>query len=446
VHDADEGRTRGTSYMGTLRERRSSPTLIVAGALGGRFGRSTAKVREALVRRLISAAPLVLALSVFAGCGGTAPAPQPSSAASAPTNFADLIDKVKSGVIRIEATGCGETAIGTGFLIKPDLVATVEHVVDGASTITLKRDGKILGTAKVIGADRDRDLALQTKAAITGYTFGFASLAPRLGEDVGVLGFPLGLPLTVTQGSVSGFNRVVPIDGVKRRHLVQTDAAVNRGNSGGPVLSRSTGEIVGLVDLGTNGANGVAFAVSAQVAAPLLRAWAQAPQSPAEAICTGARQRSNGVSATGSPTPANYSNAVDTALIDSARTRTGLGQLIDDVNNGSFNATTAVNAITAVIDQRRQLLSDVQSVPPPAEFARAADLLKASLVSALTDDLAIQDWITATYQGNTTAANAAWQRNIQISQQSSTAKAQFLKTYNRVRRQLLGLAPLDVAY
>jgi len=389
----------------------------------------------------------MLTLAVIAGCGGTTAAPKPSSAAPAPNNFADLIDKVKSGVIRIEATGCGQTAIGTGFLVKPNLVATVEHVVDGASTITLKRDGKILGMAKVIGADRDRDLALlQTKTPVTGYTFGFANAAPRLGEDVGVIGFPLGLPLTVTQGSVSGFDRVVPIDGVKRRHLVQTDAAVNHGNSGGPVLSRTTGEVVGLVDLGTNGANGVAFAVSAQVAAPLLRAWAQAPQSPAQSVCATGGQQSGGVSATGSPTPAKYADAVDTALIDSARTRTGLGQLIDGVNNGSLDATSAADAITAVIDQRRQLLSDVQSVPPPAQFARAADLLKASLVSSLSDDLAIESWISATYKGDTSAANAAWRRNIQISQQSSAAKAQFLKTYNSVRHQLLGLSPLDVAY
>jgi len=102
---------------------------------------------------------------------------------------------------------------------------------------------------------------------------------------VAALGFPLGLPLTVTRGSVSGLDRSIPIVGLVRRRLVQTDAAVNPGNSGGPLLSSDTGVVVGLVDLGTSQANGLAFAVSAQVAGPLLQAWATAPQVVPAASC-----------------------------------------------------------------------------------------------------------------------------------------------------------------
>ena len=91
------------------------------------------------------------------------------------------------------------------------------------------------------------------------------------------MGFPLGLPLSVSRGSVSGSGRNIPIDGETRRNLVQTDAAVNPGNSGGPLFS-STGEVVGLVDLGTSQAQGLAFAVSSRVAAPLLDAWRSSPQ------------------------------------------------------------------------------------------------------------------------------------------------------------------------
>jgi hypothetical protein len=388
-------------------------------------------------------------LAISAGCGssGTASSKTHSVALPAAANFSDLIDRVKSGVIRIEAVGCGETAIGTGFLVKPNLVATVEHVVDGATKITLKRNGVILASAHVIGLDRDRDLALlSTKKPISGYTFGFADTAPRLGEDVGAIGFPLGLPLTVTQGSVSGFDRVIPINGVKRRHLVQTDAAVNQGNSGGPLLSRETGKVVGLVDLGTTGANGIAFAVSASVAAPLFRAWAQAPQAPAQAVCGSTGQQSGATSAVGAPTPSDYANAVDSALIDSARTRTGLGDLINGVNNGSYDATSAADAISSIIDQRRQLLADVQAVEPPAAFARSAELLKASLITALSDDLAIESWIEAKYQGDSAASRAALQRNERLSQQATVAKAQFLRVYNSVRKSLLGLAPIDVTY
>jgi hypothetical protein len=383
-------------------------------------------------------------MAAFASaCGGGTSSVKTSSPAA---SFSDVIDRVKSGVIRIEGRGCGVSSIGTGFLVKPNLVATVEHVVDGATKISLKRNGRVLSTARVIGLDRDRDLALlETDKRISGYNFGFAAGSPRLGENVGAIGFPLGLPLTVTQGSVSGFDRTIPIDGVKRQHLVQTDAAVNPGNSGGPLLSRETGQVVGLVDLGTHAANGIAFAVSASVAAPLFRAWAQAPQSPAQIAC-GNTQPPGRVSASGAPSPAAYANAVDTALLDSARTRTGLGQLIDAVNNGSIDQQTASDAINAVIDQRRQLLSDVQNVAPPAQFAGSSTLLKASLISAISDDLAVQSWIVATYSGDSGAANAAWQRNIAASKQATAAKDRFLNRYNAVRRQLLQLPPLDVAY
>jgi hypothetical protein len=112
-------------------------------------------------------------------------------------------------------------------------------------------------------------------------------------------------------------------------------------------------------------------------------------------------------------------------LIDSTRTRKGLGDLIDAVNNGSLDSGSADDAINAVIDQRRQLLSDVQSVDPPFAFARSAALLKASLIAALADDLAVQDWIDAKYRGDDAAANAAWQHNISESEKATAAKTRF---------------------
>ena len=194
--------------------------------------------------------------------------------------LAALVATTRSGVIRIEANGCGTQDIGTGFLVGPQLVATVEHVVDGATTIKLVRQGNTVATGTVIGADSVRDLALvHSNKRLPGYVFELASTAPALGVPVAALGFPLGLPLSVSQGSVSGTGRTIPIDGVNRRQLVQTDAPVNPGNSGGPLLSLDSGRVVGLIDLGTTQANGIAFAVSAQVAKALFQAWETAPQS-----------------------------------------------------------------------------------------------------------------------------------------------------------------------
>jgi hypothetical protein len=142
-----------------------------------------------------------------------------------------------------------------------------------------------------------------------GYDFVLEKRAPELGEDVAVLGFPLGLPLSVSRGLVSGADRTVPIDGIKRRRLVQTDAAVNHGNSGGPLISLENGKVVGLVDIGTTQANGLAFAVSSQVAQPLLNAWAVSPQPIVAAGCEVEPQRNPVSTAKVAPPPAPANDA-----------------------------------------------------------------------------------------------------------------------------------------
>jgi S1-C subfamily serine protease len=359
-------------------------------------------------------------LGVVSGCGSGST--HKGSAASRTTgSFADLVEHVKSGVIRIEVSSCSGSAIGTGFLIKPHLIATVEHVVDSAQTIKLKRNGADLGSATVIGLDKDRDLALlHTTKRIPGYDFSLARQAPRLGQDVAAIGFPLGLPLSVTKGSVSGLGRAIPIDGLKRRNMVQTDAAVNHGNSGGPLLATNTGKVVGLVDLGSTQANDIAFAVSAAVAAPLLQAWAIAPQSPASAVCNSS---------------AGSSNSGGSSTVSSASTAAAYA-----------NAVEALTDLSAIIDQRRELLQAVTNVPAPSPFTRSAELLRASLITSLSDDLAIENWVKATYGGDTDAANRYWQQQLKLSTQASAAKQRFLDTYNARRASLLGLPPLDVAY
>jgi serine protease Do len=243
---------------------------------------------------------LMVGVVVLAGCGAasgtrtvtvgstTASAPvRPPRATAVSSSFPTLVAKDQTGVIRIEASTCDGRSVGTGFLIGDRYVATVEHVVNLASSIVLKQNGRQVGIGTVIGSDSSRDVALvQASRPIRGNLFTLTSKAPQLGDAVAAMGFPLGLPLTVTRGSVSGTKRDIPIDSITRRQLVQTDAAVNPGNSGGPLLSTNTGQVVGLIDLGTNLANGVAFAVSAQVAQPLFKAWQAAPQQAGAPSCS----------------------------------------------------------------------------------------------------------------------------------------------------------------
>jgi S1-C subfamily serine protease len=208
-----------------------------------------------------------------------------------PVSVPRLIKKVRDGVIRIETEKCNESWVGTGFLVGPDLIATVDHVVAGAEKIVLRQEGQIVDSAaQVIGEDSFRDLALlRATSPIDGHVFELSRRHPKLGEEVGVLGFPLaaGSDLTFTRGSVSGLDRTVPTGDVQRTGLVQTDAAINGGNSGGPVFALNTGAVIGLADLKWEKVDveNVAWAVSAEVAVPVLDQWEVSPQLLAEPFC-----------------------------------------------------------------------------------------------------------------------------------------------------------------
>jgi S1-C subfamily serine protease len=203
-----------------------------------------------------------------------------------PLSLPSLIAKVRSGVVKIDVSACDGGDEGTGFLLDRRHIVTVEHVIHGATSIRLVRDGAGLATATVVGTDPARDLALlATSRPIAGYHFMISSRIPALGDEVATLGFPLNLPLSLTRGVVSGSDRTIPIGGLQRRNLIQTDASINPGNSGGPLISTKTGKVVGLIDLETDQANGLAFAVSGQVAAPLLQAWTAARQPVAATTC-----------------------------------------------------------------------------------------------------------------------------------------------------------------
>jgi serine protease Do len=279
------------------------------------------------VRKLIilaAAGGLCVVCGLVSGCGNstaqqvtTVPvkkAAKPRRKAKRPS-LSGLVAAVRNGVVRIEVRTCDQEFTGTGFLIGNRLVATVEHVVDGATSIRLVRGGRSLGSATVIGSDAARDLALlRTTHPIRGHTFRLASRPPVLGEDVAVLGFPLDLPLSLSKGLVSGSDRTIPIEGIERRKLVQTDAAVNHGNSGGPLISLKTGEVIGLVDIGTAEANGLAFAVSSQVAKSLLRAWALSPQPISAQSCAGSEPTSTVVAGSQPPQPTVDASAVEATV------------------------------------------------------------------------------------------------------------------------------------
>ncbi|QCB53461.1 PDZ domain-containing protein [Sphingopyxis sp. PAMC25046] len=228
--------------------------------------------------------------------------------AGAPESFADLVEQLQPAVVNISTkqevtlgvrlnpfAGTREPITqeqqggGSGFLISADgYIVTNNHVISGGPrgeavnevtvTLTNQREYK----AKIVGRDVASDLAL-LKIDASGMPFvKFADGSPaRVGDWVVAIGNPLGLGSTVTAGIISAVQRNIGQGGAYDRYI-QTDTAINRGNSGGPLFDLQ-GNVVGINNMLISpvGANiGVNFAIPADAAIPVINALraGEAPQ------------------------------------------------------------------------------------------------------------------------------------------------------------------------
>jgi putative serine protease PepD len=199
-----------------------------------------------------------------------------------------VYDGAKDAVVYISAqTGQG-TATGSGFVISTDgKIITNQHVVDGATSVTVKigTDGKEQ-PAQVLGADASKDLALLKvdpgSTKLHALSFGDSSNV-QVGDNVYAIGNPYGLDHTLTSGIVSALNRDIQApSGATIPGAIQTDAALNPGNSGGALLD-ADGKVVGVnsqiassgSSSGTAGNVGIGFAIPSK----LVQAFAENPTS-----------------------------------------------------------------------------------------------------------------------------------------------------------------------
>ena len=235
----------------------------------------------------------------------TSPVVAPNAAARLP-DFTALVDRAGAAVVNISTVGSTRDAaldpedednplneffkrfggpngpnfqmphqmpsrgVGSGFIVSPDgYIVTNAHVVDGAKEVTVRLTDRREFTAKVIGADKRTDIALikiDAKANLPALDLSNPP-APRQGEWVVAIGSPFGFENSVSAGIVSGVHRALP--GGQMTPFIQTDVAVNPGNSGGPLLN-AAGQVVGVnsqIYSRSGGYMGLSFAIPANVAA-----------------------------------------------------------------------------------------------------------------------------------------------------------------------------------
>ena len=204
------------------------------------------------------------------------------------TDVSAIVDKVMPSVVQINVALGNAEGIGSGVIISSDgRILTNNHVVDGAETIKVTlSDGRTVD-AKVVGTDPSSDLAViqaQGVSGLTAATFGDSSNV-KVGDEVIAIGSPGGLQGTVTTGIVSALDRKVTVDsqqespnpyarndnggGSTTYQALQTDAAINQGNSGGPLFN-TDGQVIGINSAmyspvtgpdGSAGSVGIGFAI-----------------------------------------------------------------------------------------------------------------------------------------------------------------------------------------
>ena len=196
------------------------------------------------------------------------------------TSYTEVIEAVQTSVVLISistdlntAPSAAGAGVFYGSIVGEDasMIITCCHVVEDAAVIEvtvndgdLDSSNDVILDATVVGMDDDQDIAV-LKVAGTGYNYATCrdiSASPYLlGEDATAIGNPLGAGITVTKGIISGIERSVKLDGVTMT-LLQTDAAVNGGNSGGALFD-SNGYLIGIVNAKTTGSaiDGVGYAI-----------------------------------------------------------------------------------------------------------------------------------------------------------------------------------------
>jgi len=233
-----------------------APAQPVPGAAKPARRWGAARLRRNVVIGLVLIwAVAITAVVLLRGGGAETPraaVPSPSpSASDGPLSVADTYRLLRPSVVLIRSTrdrAPAESGTGTGVIVNADgTILTAAHVIDGAETIEVTYADGTKSAATVASADVKQDVATLTPARLPE-TVVPAVLGGGLdvGDDVVAIGNPLGLTGSTTSGVVSGLDRVARSESGQISGLVQFDAAVNPGSSGGPLVN-DRGQVAGVV-------------------------------------------------------------------------------------------------------------------------------------------------------------------------------------------------------
>ena len=186
---------------------------------------------------------------------------------SSAADVSSAVARVDDAVVTIASIKKATKFVGSGFIVNPEgFVLTNAHVVDGASElrVTFKNGKEVKGN--VLADDRRRDLAV-VKLDVSNLPVAIIGSikAMKSGDTVVAIGSPHGLDHTVTSGIISNGNREI-----QGQRYIQTDAALNQGNSGGPLVN-DKGEVIGINTMIDNDMTGIGFAVPINDAYKLLK-------------------------------------------------------------------------------------------------------------------------------------------------------------------------------
>jgi len=228
---------------------------------------------------------IVLLIGWAIGHGDRGPATSSVEQISSGGDLSLAVEEAAPAVVMLSAGGAG-LPMGSGFVISPDgTLVTSAHVVGNLPVVSVVFGDGASYHAEVVGLDRDADVALfrineQTQQAYPAIKFANSDLV-RPGQPVVLMGAPFGLGGTATSGIVSAASR--KLDANAAFGLIQTDAALTAGGSGGPLLN-AAGDVIGVatarLSKGDTG-SGVAFAVpsnTVKAAVDKIHAEATAPK------------------------------------------------------------------------------------------------------------------------------------------------------------------------